>query len=388
MGLASYGDDFEVTVPSLPDNRFDGPPMIERDAVSPRHIHERVRESFIQDFRRLHGDHLPFNRRADVALAAQQAVADRVLMYVSELLDEIDVLSLSGGLALNCAVNSQVAALCRARGVDFTVPPPASDTGVALGSALFGSAEIDSGDSVLTIADPFLGRMFEPQAIARELHDQAAPVEAIDTNELVVELLERSAISGWFEGRAEVGPRALGKRSIIARPDSTAVRDRINVLKGRERWRPLAPSLTPNEFNRAFPGATPSPHMLIAASAAPEAAEALQGVVHVDGTSRPQVVEAPGIYRDLLMSAGTASGAEALTCTSFNRAGEPMVYTPVEALRSAQEMGLDLLAGDGWCVRLHSRRPRNFGADVSRRGGRAAKDATRQTPLESAEHPT
>ena len=92
--------------------------------------------------------------------------------------------------------------------------------------------------------------------------------------------------------------------------------------------------------------------MLIAATVSPGAAGRLQGVIHVDDTSRPQVVTEPGPYRDLLTTMGALSGTEAVICTSFNQAGEPMVYTPADAIQSARAMGLDLLAGDGWCIRL------------------------------------
>jgi carbamoyltransferase len=115
---------------------------------------------------------------------------------------------------------------------------------------------------------------------------------------------------------------------------------------------PLAPSVTKEEFDRLFTGCTPSPYMVIATSASSLGAERVCGVVHVDGTSRPQVVTAPDAYHDLLIEMGALSGIEAMTCTSFNRAGEPMVYGPADALRSARGMGLDVLAGEGWSVRI------------------------------------
>jgi len=319
---------------------------------------KRIRSAagrFIQEFQRLHGEHLSFNQRADIALAAQDVVGHRIAEYVTELLDDIDLLVLSGGVALNCAINAQTAALCQAKGVEFVVPPPASDTGVALGSAVAVASALDANQnraSVTSIPDPFLGRMFEPDAIMQDLRNQGAVVETISTEALATELLEGSAICGWFEGRSEIGPRALGKRSIIARPDSASTRDRINLLKGRESWRPLAPSVTAAEFARSFAGSTPSPYMLINATVSPEAADRLRGVVHVDDTSRPQVVVAAGAYHDLLERIGALWGSEAVICTSFNRAGEPMVYTPADALQSARAMELDLLAGDGWLVRL------------------------------------
>jgi carbamoyltransferase len=356
MGLAAYGRDLGLPVPPLPNSRSDQPlsDWGARD-TSPHETHVQCRWQFIEEFRRLHGEHLSFNERADIALAAQNVVGHRIVEYVTELLNDIDVLVLSGGVALNCAINAQIAALCHAKGIEFVVPPPASDTGVALGSAVAVASALEGNqnrESVSSIPDPFLGRMFEPDTIMQILRNQGAVVETITMEALATELLERSAICGWFEGRSEIGPRALGKRSIIARSDSTTVRDRINLLKGRESWRPLAPSLTATEFARSFAGSTPSPYMLINATSSPEAASRLCGVVHVDDTSRPQVVVAAGAYHDLLERIGALSGTEAVTCTSFNRAGEPMVYTPVDALESARAMELDLLAGDGWLVRL------------------------------------
>jgi carbamoyltransferase len=335
-------------VPPLPDRRSEGQASI-YTGEPPRAVHTRLRQALVEAFARLHGEFLSFNRSAEVAYAAQQLVAGRILEYVSELVDEVDVVVLSGGVALNCSINAQVAALCRRKDVELVIPPPASDAGVALGATFAGVEDLAS---VAPIADAYLGRGFPPEEIARELDECGIAVQQTDSAELATELLDRSLVCGWFEGRSEIGPRALGKRSIIARADSVAVRDRINVLKGREAWRPLAPSLTLREFEHSFPEGTPSPYMLIAAGVASRAASRLRGVVHVDDTSRPQVVTAPGPYRDLLREIGAATGTEAVICTSFNRAGEPLVYTPRDALASARAMGLDLLAGDGWTIRL------------------------------------
>lgn len=349
MGMASYGREGRAMAPVLPDQRFAGSlPGYPANAISPHRVHQTVRGGLVDGFRRLNGDHLSFNARADVALTAQDAVGDRVLTYVKELIGTIDVLVLSGGLALNCSINAKVAALCRMRDVELVIPPPASDTGVAIGAAI---AAADDPVAV-TLPGPFLGREFTPDDIGCRLQRLGVTVEPLETTRLAVELVERSLVCGWFEGRSEVGPRALGKRAIIARPDSAAVRDRVNFLKGRESWRPLAPSLSRDEFARSFGGSTPSAYMLITASATPEANSRLGGVIHVDGTSRPQVVTEPGPYRTLLADMKRACGVEAIICTSFNRAGEPLVYSPEEALWAARTMGLDLLAGDGWCVRL------------------------------------
>ena len=134
-------------------------------------------------------------------------------------------------------------------------------------------------------------------------------------------------------------------------------------MKGRERWRPLAPSLTMAEFDRSFRNSDPSRHMLINAMNLAHR-EKLSGVIHVDGTSRPQVVDAAGPYRMLLAAMGEKIGCEAVICTSFNMAGEPIVYGPAEAFLSARAMHLDGLAGEGWIHCLPPKDP-NESLDVS-----------------------
>jgi carbamoyltransferase len=354
MALASYARNLDIAVPAIPDDRtYGSSPPGAYEGESPRLLHEARRWDVIRELAAMHGGTPRFDMAAEVAFAGQRTVGRRIVEYVSELLGDIDVLVLTGGVALNCAINSEVAQLCRKNGVEFVVPPPASDTGVAIGCALAASSETVS---IASVADPFLGRDFEPSEVARRLRASGAAVTEASTQDIAGYLGERSMIVGWFEGRSEVGPRALGKRSIIARPDSAEIRDRINLLKRREPWRPLAPSLTLREFERDFAGSTPSPYMLVNAGARADALERLGGVIHVDGTARPQVVESSGPYRDLLVEMGRIAGAEAVTCTSFNESGEPIVYSPADALRSAKAMELDLLAGDGWYVALREHR--------------------------------
>jgi carbamoyltransferase len=349
MGLAAYGRDLELAVPGLPDDRYDAPLEDWRPSQgSPKHRHERLRSELIGEFRRLHPGNMTFNARADVALSAQGFVIDRVMSYIRQLPAALDGLVLSGGLALNCTLNKTVAGHCRTAGIELTIPPPASDTGVALGAAIGASQD---GSVLTSIAEPFLGAECPPDEIVSKLASCGTCVAEVASEELASLLMTESIICGWFEGRSEIGPRALGKRCIIARPDSTMVRDRVNQLKGREGWRPLAPSLTAAEFDRCFEGSVPSPHMLINAAVSCGPNE-LAGVIHVDGTSRPQVVRQEGPYRSLLSAVGARSGHEAVICTSFNKAGSPIVYSVEDALLEARSMRLDALAGDGWIVRL------------------------------------
>jgi len=350
MGLASYGrSQTQVEIPPPRDDRFAGPIPALRDRDEIRHQHR----ANIVRLRSVVPAGASFNTRADLALGVQNVVGSRIMGYLAELTEPAPALVMAGGVALNCTINAAVAEWCRGHGATLAIPPPANDGGIAIGAAVAVSA-----DPVACSADgACLGRGYSPGEIVSRLSALGAPARPMSAEELAEGLLERDLLCGWFEGRAEVGPRALGRRSVLARVDSIRLRDRLNVVKGRESWRPLAPSLLLDDFHRSFTG-TPSPYMLIAADARPEALRPLAGVVHVDNTARPQVVDESvpdGAYTELLRVLRKQTGRGVVTCTSFNPAGEPIVYTPEDAFAAAAKMGLDLLAGDGWCVPVPKR---------------------------------
>ena len=345
MGLASYGREPAMdAIPAPRDDRFAG-------AIPQLETREEIRRHYLAEVMRLR-HRLPraesFNRRSDFALGVQCAVKDRVMGYLAENGELPPAFVLAGGVALNCSINAEVADWCGERGATLAIPPPANDGGIAIGAAVAAS----DNPAGCVAAGAFLGRGFTPDEIRSRLTALGATPRDISPGELAESLLDRDLICGWFAGRSEIGPRALGARAILSRADSTRIRDRMNVLKGRESWRPLAPSMLPEEFAASFRG-TPSPYMLINCTAAPEAMQPLAGVIHVDNTARPQVLGddlAGGPYAALLGELRDRCGRGVVTCTSFNPAGQPIVYSPEDAYRAAVVMGLDLLAGDGWCV--------------------------------------
>lgn len=353
MGLAAYGRPGEFDLPEMPDTRSSSLPKIwPKNSGSTKHRHERIRRGLVDRFRVSLGTKVDFQTAADIAHAVQIKLQARVLSYVDELCSGAEVLIYSGGFALNCAINRQVALLCRARGVELVIPPVASDTGVALGAAVEGALQL--GERV-TPTSVYLGRaplVMDLAAVARQ--EFGLTVRAVAPEVIAEDLYYGDRVYGWCDGRAEVGPRSLGGRSIIARCDSARLRDRINALKGREIWRPLAPSSSIQAFEDYFHGECPSLYMIIAAKAADPANPDLAGVVHVDGTARPQVVENSGPYKDLLKAVGKLTGRAMVTCTSFNKAGEPMVYSVRDVIRTALELGLDGVAGDGFCIEMKS----------------------------------
>lgn len=346
MGLASYGrPEARTSVEAPPDDRFPGDLPVLGDRGELRSHHR----SLVLQFRSLVPRGASFNQRADLALGVQSMLEDRVLALLDEIREPAPVVVLAGGVALNCTMNGRISAWCRSKGVTLVVPPAANDAGVAVGAAVACSR---SPASCRTRTGAALGRDFEPAEIHDRLRAQGADVREGDARWLV-EQLGDGAFCGWFQGRAELGPRALGKRSVLARPGDAATRDRLNVTKGREGWRPLAPSVRAEDFDLAFDG-SPSAYMLVASQVRPAVRGRLSGVTHVDNSARPQCVDrtAEPVYAALLDQMGAATGLGCVTCTSFNLAGAPIVYAPEDAWDAARRMGLDLLAGDGWYVDL------------------------------------
>ncbi len=163
---------------------------------------------------------------------------------------------------------------------------------------------------------------------------------------------------GWFQGRMELGPRALGNRSILADPRTVEMRDRVNRVKTRESWRPLAPVILAEHASEYFDMEAPSPFMLFAVQVRLEKRSLVPAIVHVDGSARPQTVtqEQNTRLHQLLTAFKQRSGVPILMNTSFNDAGEPIVCTPQDAIRSALKMRLDVLVLGDWIVRPKGRK--------------------------------
>ncbi|MDQ3691184.1 MAG: hypothetical protein M3406_14360 [Chloroflexota bacterium] len=347
MGLAAYGREGSIELGGVVDDRLMTVPTAKRIDGSAELYYSSLKSDVITAL----GPHLPvgatFLERADFALSAQMRMEERILEYVAEATRDCDVLVLAGGVALNCTINAKVADICDKASTRLVIPPPASDAGIAMGAAV---AYSDDPAACRTENDASLGREYEPDTIARRVAKRGGVVTEVDVTE-VAEMVHQGRVCGWFSGKAEAGPRALGNRAILAMPNTESLRDRVNCIKGRESWRPLAPSVTQAEFDRSFLG-TPSAHMLIASEVTADARARLRGIVHADGSARPQVVTSPSPFRSLIQALGRLTGTEAVICTSFNGPGEPIVYSPEDALACARRLRLDAVAGDSWCVKI------------------------------------
>jgi carbamoyltransferase len=250
-----------------------------------------------------------------------------------------------GGVALNCSANGKLLASRVAH--EMWVFPASGDAGLSVGAALLCARE--QGEPVSERIDsPYHGPQFTDEEIESVLQSASGITWSKPPNmeAEIARSIAGGSIVGWFQGRMELGPRALGNRSILADPRTIAMRDKVNRVKGREMWRPLAPSVLAERAADYFEIVPPNSFMLFATQVTDLTREIAPAIVHVDGSARPQPVTA-GLnpkFHALLSLFASLTGVPILLNTSFNAAGEPIVCTPSDALRTFLATGLDLLA--------------------------------------------
>jgi carbamoyltransferase len=298
------------------------------------------------------------DRHFDIASSLQVVLEEACLKLASWLHRRSGErsLCLAGGVALNCVMNSRLATDSPFEHI--WVQPAAGDAGTSLGAALSvwaGQADqnVHPGHTRWRMESAYLGPAFDDEQI-REVLDHAKltytrPVDLADT---VADHLTRGEIVGWFQGRMEFGPRALGARSILASPTDPAMMQRLNQLKDREDFRPVAPAVLEEEAGRYFDGCTTSPFMLFVHNVRPEAADQVPAIRHIDGTARVQTVscEQAPLYHRLLERFEAKTGVPVLVNTSFNTRGKPIVCTPQDALECFFTSPLDTLAIGSYVV--------------------------------------
>ncbi|HEX5565607.1 MAG TPA: carbamoyltransferase C-terminal domain-containing protein [Streptomyces sp.] len=289
---------------------------------------------------------------ADLAASAQAVLEETLLDLVGWLHANGGgrELTLAGGVALNCVANSRIAAEGPYERV--WVQPAAGDAGTALGAALHVAAE--RGGSPLPMPGADLGRGWSDEEIRGFLQDAAVPYERPgDIAEAVAEALAADGVVAWFQGRGEYGPRALGHRSLLAHPGRAENLDRLNRVKGREEFRPVAPMVAEGRAAEIFRGPVPSPYMLFVHDVAREWRDRIPAVVHVDGTARIQTVspDTEPLVARMLDAFERRTGLPVVVNTSLNTAGRPMVDSPRDALECFGSSPVDLLAIGPYAVR-------------------------------------
>lgn len=254
-------------------------------------------------------------------------------------------LCLAGGVALNSKANGKILA---SDIVDrIFVQPAASDDGACLGAVLV--PELDSGGPlpIHRMRHAFLGPASSDAEIETSLRTfKLRATRVADPAAIAAELLASGKILGWFQGRMEFGPRALGGRSILADPRDPQMTAKVNnAVKFREWWRPFAPSILAECAGDYIESATDSPFMILTAQVRPEKRGVIPAVTHVDGSARPQTVERDvnPLYWRLISEVGRRTGVPVVMNTSFNLRGEPIVSSPADAVRTFFSSGMDAL---------------------------------------------
>ncbi len=366
MGLASYGrptmvDKVRKVIQRTPDGAF----VLDLDYFEFQTTSERSYSSkFVDLFGPPRSWYEPIDlesdegrRFADCAASVQQVLEEVLVDLTTALHRETGLpdLCLGGGVALNGVANARI--LAESGFERVFVPPAPGDAGCALGAALyadrihFGNPDRDAPDH------PYWGPLPDPADLARLAREDGLPFQELDDEaliEAVADDLHAGRIVGWIDGALELGPRALGHRSILAAPHTAAMRDRLNRdIKHREEFRPFAPVTTIEAADRYFElpsgGARMARFMSGVFPVRPEWRERLAAITHVDGTARVQTLEremAPRLYR-LLQAYERRSGAPVLLNTSLNLAGEPIVNTVAEGYSTFRRCGMDVLVAGG-----------------------------------------
>jgi len=366
MGLASYGvPNQEMPLRAAPDGAGLRPDLIPPDEPGQRNVlRERLRAWFAATCFP-YAAALPdeIMAYANFAASVQAVVEEAIVAFARSLRVSTGLprIVLAGGVALNCTANGILAA--SEIYDDLFVPPMPADDGVSLGAALEVGRRLYGGsaapEAFPRMRNAFLGPGFSDAECQRALSSAALPSRYLTDENLAREVarhLSEGRIVAWFQGRAEVGPRALGARSLLADPRERSVVSRLNRLKGREPWRPLAPSVLAEEFGEYFTGTFRSPFMNVATCVRPEVRSRVPAIVHVDGSARPQVIvreDAPR-YWSLVDAFRSLTGIPLVVNTSFNLGHEPIVDSPAQAIRSFLDGGFDVLALGNHLVCRHT----------------------------------
>ena len=291
----------------------------------------------------------PLQDRHRAVARGLQVLAEEIVLHLARHLRQttgMRNICLSGGVALNCVANMRV--LEEAGFERVWVPPCASDTGAPLGSALWHHHQTLGKPRTFELTHPFYGKRYSEAEIVAALAEADLAAERLETPDLldrVARDLAAGKIVGWFQGRSEMGPRALGNRSLLADPRRAEMKDIINNrVKHREPFRPFAPAVLIERAAEFFHINQPDPFMTLTPRVRADKAQVIPAAVHIDGTGRIQTVsrDANPRYYGVIEAFGRLTGVPVLLNTSFNRQ-EPIVESPKEAVSCYLRTGIDVL---------------------------------------------
>jgi len=354
MGLAPFGDPevFYKQVSEMIQVDDDGSIQVDLSHFGYQFwgdptYNERFLSAFGQP--RLRGGN--FEKHHENAAAAFQRVLEEAALSICRSLQKktgARHLVLAGGVALNSVMNGRIV---RESGFeDLYVMPAAGDNGTAIGAAYYVLHGLQDQRRAYVHDNPYVGTSYSQDEIDAVLKECKLKPARMSQEEIIAEtarLLHEGHIVGWFQGAMEIGPRALGNRSILADPTRKDMKAKINAeVKHREAFRPFAPSVPVESMKDFFMTEVEAPFMLKVCDVRPEYRDRIPATTHVDGSARLQTVrkETNPLYHALLSEFGRRSGVPVLLNTSFNVMGEPIVESPVDAVRCFFSTGMDYLA--------------------------------------------
>lgn len=280
----------------------------------------------------------------DLAFTVQSLLEETVTSLVAEYVQKTGIsnVAMAGGVALNCKMNKRVLEMDEVNNV--FIQPVAHDGGLAIGGGFIDSLP----EEVPRMTNVYWGPEYTDKQIIDVLDSRKIEYTVHDGIETeIARRLSDGELVGWFQGRLEMGPRALGNRSILADPRTSESRDRVNeYVKHRESWRPFAPSILEEAGNEYLVKAEESPYMIKTFDVKPNKQDEIEAILHpADGTTRPQTVnkEQNPKYHRLISEFADITGVPVVLNTSFNDHGEPIVQSPIDALKGFYGMGLDTL---------------------------------------------
>ena len=288
-------------------------------------------------------------RHMDIAATLQKVTEDVILKMVryAHKLTKSENLCMAGGVALNCVANGRI--LMEGPFKNVFIQPASSDAGGSLGAAMYAYNSILKKPRRYVMKDVYLGPSFTNIQIKNFLDSMSIEYEKLEERELisrVARLLADNKIVGWFQGRMEFGPRALGNRSILANPSNPKMKDVINErVKHREWFRPFAPSILLEDTKKYLGMCVEAPFMIITFEVKRDRIREIISATHIDGTARIQTVsrETNRLFYELIKEFKNITGVGALLNTSFNVRGEPIVCSPRDAYACFKNTAMDYL---------------------------------------------
>lgn len=359
MGLAAYGKPTLLNrIKKIIDVKEDGSFRLDQNYFGFRESLNMYNDKFLKLFGKPRDSEEKItSKHADIAASIQSMTEEIYFKILNHLhkINKSDNLCLSGGVALNALANGKIYEKTPFKKVH--VFGAASDSGAALGAALYANFSLINKNNKRskTAISLYTGSSYENDEIRKKLEPYNLKYKFIDNEKDLIEktakFLSKGKIVGWFQERCEYGPRALGNRSILCKPNPRSMKTKMNIIKLREQFRPFAGSILQDEVDKYFDVLEKnlsSPYMTFCFNVKKGKREELAAIVHRDGTCRIQTVnKTNGRYFSLIKRFYEITGIPCVLNTSFNLKGEPIVEKPDQAIEDFMKTKMDyLIIGD------------------------------------------